>query len=133
MCSIRQLAKLANFMVSQLPYFQRVTVGNWFAFLTASEDAPTIKRGKMLRIRRSANAQVVFRLSGRMGLEETVELETLIKSEENGRPIVLDLKDVTLVGQDAIAFLARCEADNITLKNCAAYVREWITRQRESS
>ena len=85
------------------------------------------------RIRRSANAQVVFRLSGRMGLEETVELETLIKSEENGRPIVLDLKDVTLVGQDAIAFLARCEADNITLKNCAAYVREWITRQRESS
>jgi hypothetical protein len=121
-------------MVRQLPYFQRVTVGNWFAFLTASEDAPTIKRGKMLRIRRSANAQVVFRLSGRMGLEETVELETLIKSEENGRrPIVLDLKDVTLVGQDAIAFLARCEADNITLKNCAAYVREWITRQQESS
>ena len=41
-----------------------------------------------------------------MGLEETVELETLIKSEENGRPIVLDLKDVTLVGQDAIAFLS---------------------------
>ena len=120
-------------MVRQLPYFQHVTVGNWFAFLTASEDAPKIKRGKMLRIRRSANAQVVFRLSGRMGLEETVELETLIESEENGRPIVLDLKDVTLVGQDAIAFLARCEADNITLKNCAAYVREWITRQRESS
>jgi hypothetical protein len=101
LCSIRQLAKLANFIVRQLPYFQRVTVGNWFAFLTASEDAPTIKRGKMLRIRRSANAQVVFRLSGRMGLEETVELETLIKSEENGRPIVLDLKDVTLVHTSA--------------------------------
>ena len=87
----------------------------------------------MLRIRRSANAQVVFRLSGRMGLEETVELETLIKSEENGRRIVLDLKDVTLVGQDAIAFLERCEADSITLKNCAGYVREWITRQRGGS
>jgi len=54
-----------------------------------------------------------------MGLEETVELEALIKSEENGPPIVLDLKDVTLVGQDAIAFLERCEADSITLKNCA--------------
>jgi hypothetical protein len=68
-----------------------------------------------------------------MGLEETVELETLIKSEESGRPIVLDLKDVTLVGQDAIAFLKRCEADSITLKNCAEYVREWITRQRDGS
>jgi anti-anti-sigma regulatory factor len=87
----------------------------------------------MLRIRRSANGQVVFKLSGRMGLEETVELERLIKSEENVRHIVLDLKDVTLVGQDSIAFLERCEADNITLTNCAAYVREWITRKRESS
>ena len=87
----------------------------------------------MLRIRRSANGEVVFSLSGRMCLEDIAELETQIKSEASGRQLVLDLKHVTLVGQDAIAFLARCEADNITLKNCAAYVREWITRQRESS
>jgi hypothetical protein len=87
----------------------------------------------MLRIRRSANGEVVFSLSGRMSLEDIVELETQIKSEASGRQLVLDLSQVTLVGQDAIAFLARCEADNITLKNCAAYVREWITRKRESS
>jgi hypothetical protein len=87
----------------------------------------------MLRIRRSANGEVVFSLSGRIGLEEIAELETQIKSEASGRQLVLDLRHVTLVGQDAIVFLARCEADHITLKNCAAYVREWITRQRESS
>ena len=87
----------------------------------------------MLRIRRLANGQVVFRLSGRMDMEDIAELETLIKSEANGRHIVLDLKDVTLAGQDAITFLERCEADDITLKNCAAYVREWITRQRSGS
>ena len=87
----------------------------------------------MLRISRSSNGQVVFKLSGRMGLEDISKLETLIKSEANGRHIVLDLKDVTLAGQDAITFLDRCEADNITLKNCAAYVREWITRQRGGS
>jgi anti-anti-sigma regulatory factor len=87
----------------------------------------------MLRIRRSSNGQVVFKLSGRLGLEDITELETLIRSEANGRHIVLDLKDVTLVGQDAITFLERCETDNITLKNCAAYVREWITRQRGGS
>jgi hypothetical protein len=87
----------------------------------------------MLRIRRSSNGQVVFKLSGRLGPEDITELETLIRSEANDRHIVLDLKDVTLVGQDAITFLERCEADNITLKNCAAYVREWITRQRGGS
>jgi anti-anti-sigma regulatory factor len=87
----------------------------------------------MLRIQRSANGEVVFSLSGRMSLEDIAALEAQIKSEASGRQLVLDLKNVTLVGQDAIAYLARCEADNITLKNCAAYVREWITRKRESS
>jgi hypothetical protein len=84
----------------------------------------------MLKIRRSANGQVVFALSGRMAHDDIAELEALISSEARGRPIELDLKDVTLVGQDAINFLERCEADGITLNNCPAYVREWITRQR---
>jgi len=84
----------------------------------------------MLKIRRSANGQVVFVLSGRMAQEDIADLEALISSEANDRPIVMDLKDVTLAGRDAIKFLERCEADNITLKNCPAYVREWITRQR---
>ena len=84
----------------------------------------------MLKIRRSGDGQVVFALSGRMAQDNVAELEALISSEAKGRPIVLDLKDVTLVGRDAIKFLERCEADNITLQNCPAYVREWITRQR---
>jgi hypothetical protein len=29
-----------------------------------------------------------------------------------------------------VNFLERCEAEGVTLKNCASYVREWITRQR---
>jgi hypothetical protein len=47
--------------------------------------------------------------------------------------MVLDLKNLTLVGQDAIAFLDRCEANGITLKNCPAYIREWIKGQRGES
>jgi hypothetical protein len=62
--------------------------------------------------------------------DDIAELDALISSETNDRPIVLDLKDLTLVGQEAINFLERCEADGITLENCPAYVREWITRQR---
>ena len=84
----------------------------------------------MLRIQRSENGEVVFTLSGRMDEADIAELETLIRSEAGGQGIVLDLKDLTLAGQDAISFLERCEAEGITLKNCAAYVREWITRQR---
>ena len=84
----------------------------------------------MLKIQRTSNGQVVFALSGRMDEEHIAELETLIRSGTNGRRIVLDLKDLTLAGQEAISFLERCEADGITLMNCAAYVREWITRQR---
>jgi hypothetical protein len=87
----------------------------------------------MLRIRRSSNGQVVFKLSGQMDEEQIAELETLIRSEAEGRHIVLDLKDLILVGRDAISFLRQCEADNIQLKNCPAYIREWITRERGPS
>jgi anti-anti-sigma regulatory factor len=87
----------------------------------------------MLRIQRSANGEVVFTLSGRMDEEDIAELETLISSESDGRRIVLDLKDLTLIGRDAISFLERWEAKGIALKNCADYVREWITRQRRRS
>jgi hypothetical protein len=68
-----------------------------------------------------------------MDEEQIAELETLIRSEAKGRHIVLDLKDLTLVGRDAISFLRQCEADNIQLKNCPAYIREWITRERGPS
>jgi hypothetical protein len=87
----------------------------------------------MLKIQRTSNGQVVFALSGRMDEGHIAELETLIRSETNGSRIVLNLKDLTLAGQEAISFLERCEADGITLMNCAAYVREWITRQRRGS
>jgi uncharacterized protein YlaN (UPF0358 family) len=68
-----------------------------------------------------------------MGAENIGELETLLSAKESGRRVILDLKDLTLVDQDAVTFLRRCEADNITLKHCPAYIREWITRERNQS
>jgi ABC-type transporter Mla MlaB component len=84
----------------------------------------------MLKIMRTANGEVVFALSGRMKEEHVGELKTLFESEAKGRRIVLDLKDLTLVDSEAIAFLGYCEADSIKIKNCPAYIREWITRER---
>jgi len=87
----------------------------------------------MLRIRKSSNGEVLFALSGRIGSEHVAELESLIRAEEKGRRIVIDLKDVSLAGEDGVIFLARCEAENITLVNCRPYIREWITRQNNGS
>jgi len=44
----------------------------------------------------------------------------------------LDLKDLTLVDREAVKFLERCEADSVKLKNCPAYIREWIVRERDA-
>jgi len=84
----------------------------------------------MLRIQRSGNGEVVFKLSGRIDKENVAELQALIGAEVTGKHMVLDLKDVILVGQDGITFLAECEGTGITLANCPPYVREWIARQR---
>ena len=86
----------------------------------------------MLRIKKKANGEVVFILSGRIDKEHIVELETLIAAEGKLRRITLDLKDMTLIGQDGINFLAQCEAADIVLVNCTPYIREWITRQKRT-
>jgi anti-anti-sigma regulatory factor len=87
----------------------------------------------MLKIKRAANGEVVFTLSGRMDAENVAELETLFGSEPKGRCIVLDLKDLTLVDREAVRFLKSCETDSIQIKNCPAYIREWIRRERAGS
>ena len=85
----------------------------------------------MLRITKTANGEVVFKLSGRMDAENVSELEELFSAEASGR-IVLDLEDLTLVDQDVVSFLRRCEAGSIQLKNCPAYIREWITGEPDA-
>ena len=87
----------------------------------------------MFKITRAGNGDVVFMVSGRVDAENLPELKTLFNSEASGRRITLDLKELTLVDEDAVRFLERCEADNIQLKNCPAYIREWITRERGQS
>ena len=83
----------------------------------------------MLKILRTADgSSVAFVLSGRIEAEHLVELQALFDAEEHS--IVLDLKEVTLVDRDTIRFLARCEADKVEVRNCPAYVREWLERER---
>jgi hypothetical protein len=149
-----QLVEFTNFTAHQYLYFQQLPVGTELAILQVDEldnlsrnweipRAPfkrTLRfidrlpgKDRMLKIQRSANGAVVFKLSGRLENEHIAELETVIDAETKDRRIVLDLQDMTLTGEDGINFLARCEAAGITLVNCDPYVREWITRQRNGS
>jgi anti-anti-sigma regulatory factor len=84
----------------------------------------------MLRITRAQNGELVFKLSGRMDAENVGELKALLSPEASDGRTVLDLKDLTLVDQDVVRFLRRCETDGIQLRNCPAYIREWINQER---
>jgi hypothetical protein len=84
----------------------------------------------MLRIQRSSDGIVVFSLSGQIERDDIPELRRLLSLEEAGKEIALDLQDVMLIGRDSVEFLAGCEAENIRLENCPAYVREWIEAER---
>lgn len=84
----------------------------------------------MLRITRTTNGEVVFKLSGRIERKNIAELEALISGEASGQGIFFDLSDMILVDQDVVNFLGHCENDGIQLKNCPAYVLEWIRREK---
>jgi len=73
----------------------------------------------------------VFVLSGRIETRAIAELRRLFELQTNYSDIVVDLKDVPLVGRDVMGFLARCEADGVKLENCAPYIREWMEREKD--
>ena len=72
---------------------------------------------------------MVFTLSGRIDGAGLLELENIIKTEQQN--VMLDLKDVNLASREAVAFLLRCQDDGIVTKHCPTYIREWIDKERE--
>jgi len=88
----------------------------------------------MLKVRRSeAEGHVTFVLSGRIEGTEVPELRQLLGAEKEAAETTLDLAEVKLVDQDAIRFLASCEARGIQLKDCPSYIRRWIEQGSEPS
>jgi len=82
----------------------------------------------MLKIQRTANGDIVFTVSGRLGADNAIELSAVLAAESTGGALVLDLKDLVLVDRDTVRFLRACEGNGITLRNCPPYIRAWITR-----
>lgn len=73
---------------------------------------------------------VIFRVSGWI---RGNALDTLrqVLSQERGK-LAIDLQEVILVDREAVMFLADSEIHGIELRNCPAYVREWIDRETHS-
>jgi hypothetical protein len=71
---------------------------------------------------------VEFHVSGRMQAESVDTLRELLGPEKG--KVVVDLREVTLVDREAVSFLATSEANGVELRNCAAYIGEWIARER---
>jgi anti-anti-sigma regulatory factor len=74
---------------------------------------------------------VVLLVSGRIEGKHLHELQEVFATEAGNQNFILDMKEVKLVDQDAVTFLSRCEASGAQLRNCPAYIREWIERDRE--
>jgi hypothetical protein len=74
---------------------------------------------------------VVLCISGRIGVDELLELRKLVSTEESERePVHLDLANVRLVNHQVVEFLACHEAKGSRLRNCPPYIREWIEREK---
>ncbi len=87
----------------------------------------------MLKVERSTNGTVLFRLSGRIEKTDVEDLLCLLSLEGLDRLLTLDMSDVTYLDPTAIGFLAECEANGIVLRNCPIYLREWIDKEKEKN
>ncbi len=86
----------------------------------------------MLRTRRTGNGRVLFTLSGRIETPDDIkQLQELVAAETSRQRLILDLRDVTLVNQDAVNFLRGCEGDGIKLENCPLHIRRWIDQAKD--
>ena len=87
-----------------------------------------------LKIQRATEqGRVVFQLAGQIRGGQVAELRALLRSEKQDHNLVLDLKEVKLVDQDAVRFLAQSEAEGTRLRNCSAFIREWILQERRAT
>jgi hypothetical protein len=71
---------------------------------------------------------VIFCISGRITTQDVDMLRGLLEQET--RAVAIDLKNVLLADREAIELLAMRESNGTELRNCPAYIREWITRER---
>jgi hypothetical protein len=99
-------------------------IGALFARVRATGDETMTCRIDRVGIEGS----VVLRLSGRITGDALDVLRTAL---EESRVVAIDLAEIELVDRDAVIVLAAGESSGIELRRCPAFIREWITRERD--
>ena len=77
----------------------------------------------------SGEGFVVLRVSGRIDGEHVDTLRELIQREK--ARLAIDLTEVTLANRAAVNLFAVSAANGVELRNCPAYIREWVARERD--
>jgi hypothetical protein len=84
-----------------------------------------------LRIERTAQRGfTVLTLSGHIQAEHVAALQELPEFQGDAGNVILDLGEIRLADRHAVGFLRGCETRGIKLKNCPAYIREWMEREK---
>jgi len=71
---------------------------------------------------------LILQISGQITGKDVDLLRSLLEQETSVAAI--DLRDVLLVDRGAVTLLALSELNGAELRNCPAYIREWVTRER---
>ena len=78
--------------------------------------------------RRSGKHKTWIRLSGEVRLECLDQLKDEIA--RCGSRVALDLQEVNIVDLEAVRFLNGCQDRGISVVRSAAYIKEWMLRER---
>lgn len=73
---------------------------------------------------------VVLRLCGQIGRDDVDTLREAIGREKGS--VAIDLTEIMLVDREVVRLFAATELNGIELRNCPAYIREWVTKERKS-
>ena len=69
---------------------------------------------------------VLLYISGHIQEVHINMIDDLLTKETD--PVALDLGEVTLVDREAVKFLATLDARGVELRNCPAFIREWMRK-----
>jgi hypothetical protein len=70
----------------------------------------------------------VLCVSGKISGQHVHTLRNVLRQEAGA--LAIDLKNVSLVDREAVQLLALTEDNGMELRNCPAYIREWVTREK---
>jgi len=76
----------------------------------------------------SGDNLTVLRVSGDILGQDVDTLRNLLRQEAGA--LAIDLNNVSLVDREAVQLLVLTEDSGMELRNCPAYIREWVTRER---